>query len=133
LRAPDCTQGILEAIAASGDRGLSSEELQERFSMTSKLMAKELQVMKAQFRVRRDSSGHTRQSRSRSSSDRSLSQTSLCSLEMNRSSFAQLVDAFLHEHAVVGSHKVLPLLFRYRLLMIGSHRRAAVRAQGAGH
>lgn len=46
-------QGILEALVASGARGMSSEELQARFSLSSKLMALVLVPLKAGFRVRR--------------------------------------------------------------------------------
>jgi hypothetical protein len=46
-------QGILEALVASGARGMSSEEVQSRFSLSSKLMALVLVSLKAGFKVRR--------------------------------------------------------------------------------
>ena len=45
-------QAIVEAIAASGERGLSSEELAATFHTTSKLLAMLLRSLTAQFKVR---------------------------------------------------------------------------------
>ena len=44
-------QGVLEAIAASGDAGISSEALQSRFHLSAKLMAMILVTLKPTFKV----------------------------------------------------------------------------------
>lgn len=47
-------QGVLEALAAAGAAGLSSEELQSRFHLSAKLMAQLLVTLKPAFKVRSD-------------------------------------------------------------------------------
>lgn len=44
-------QGVTEAIVASGERGLSSEEIAATFHLTSKLLSQVLRTLTVQFKV----------------------------------------------------------------------------------